>query len=101
MSEPSDADRRHTMWVSTFAPGPVGPIMRGTDGAAAVGRNNRLVWWLCALALIPIIGLLFAGLAILIAALDVVSGRERAWTALAIAAFAFAISAGMAAWIVS
>jgi hypothetical protein len=90
--ETDAADRQSSMFVGTFAAGPVSPIMRGTGGASAIARNNRLVWWLCGLALIPYVGLLFAALAILIAGIDVISGREHAWLALGTSVLALVVA---------
>lgn len=87
-----DADRQNSLFVGSFAAGPVSPILRGTGGASAMARNNRLVWWLCGLSLIPYFGLLLAAIAILVAGVDVISGREHAWLALSAAVLAMVVA---------
>ena len=85
------------MFVRTFAAGPVSPILRGTGGASAIARNHRLVWWLSGLALIPYVGVLLAAIAILIAGIDVISGREHAWQALGVAVLAMVVASAIVA----
>ena len=90
----SDAtDRQNSAFVSSYAAGAVGPLMRGAGGAKNAARDNRLVWWLCGLALIPLIGLFFATIAILVAGLDLVSGREGAGREFLAAVVVFVLAA--------
>jgi hypothetical protein len=95
--ETSAEDRRNSMFVGTFAAGPVSPILRGTGGAAAIARNNRLVWRLCGLALIPYVGVLLAAIAILIGGIDVISGRDHGWLALGVAVLAMVVASTIVA----
>jgi hypothetical protein len=74
--------------VSSFSGAAVGPLIRGQGGAAHARASASLVYVLSALALIPVLGLIFAFAALAVALLDLTSSRRGARAGLLAAAVA-------------
>jgi len=84
----SDDERFDSEFVSAFSAAAVGPLIRGGEGATRTRANRSLVYVLAALALIPVIGLIFAFAAVGVALLDVISSRHGAGRSLLAASVA-------------